>query len=53
MPSVRVLVVEDEVRLAEFIQQGLDAEGFDVEVVHDGLDGLWRATLTTGSRIIR
>ena len=43
MPSVRVLVVEDEVRLAEFIQEGLNAEGFDVEVTHDGLDGLWRA----------
>jgi DNA-binding response OmpR family regulator len=41
--SVRVLVVEDEVRLAEFIAEGLNDEGFDVEVVHDGLDGLWRA----------
>jgi DNA-binding response OmpR family regulator len=43
MPTVRVLVVEDEVRLAEFIQEGLNAEGFDVELTHDGLDGLWRA----------
>jgi two-component system OmpR family response regulator len=43
MPTVRVLVVEDEVRLAQFIQEGLDAEGFDVELTHDGLDGLWRA----------
>jgi DNA-binding response OmpR family regulator len=42
MPSVRVLVVDDEVRLAEFIQEGLEAEGFDVELAHDGLDGLWR-----------
>jgi len=40
---VRVLVVEDEVRLAEAVAQGLTAEGFTVEVVHDGLDGLWRA----------
>jgi DNA-binding response OmpR family regulator len=40
---VRVLVVEDEVRLAEFIQEGLGAEGFEVELTHDGLDGLWRA----------
>jgi DNA-binding response OmpR family regulator len=40
---MRVLVIEDEVRLAEFIQEGLDAEGFDVELTHDGLDGLWRA----------
>jgi DNA-binding response OmpR family regulator len=43
MPSVRVLVVEDEVRLAEFIEEGLEADGFDVEVVHNGIDGLWRA----------
>ena len=41
--SVRVLVIEDEVRLAEFIREGLATEGFGVEVVHDGLDGLWRA----------
>ena len=25
------------------IARGLQAEGFDVDVVHDGLDGLWRA----------
>lgn len=40
---MRVLVVEDEVGLAEAIAEGLAAEGFDVDAVHDGLDGLWRA----------
>jgi two-component system OmpR family response regulator len=40
---VRVLVVEDEVQLAEAVGRGLRAEGFDVELTHDGLDGLWRA----------
>jgi two-component system OmpR family response regulator len=40
---VRVLVVDDEVRLAEAVARGLVAEGFDVDVSHDGLDGLWRA----------
>jgi DNA-binding response OmpR family regulator len=40
---VRVLVVEDEVVLAETIARGLTAEGFTVEVTHDGADGLWRA----------
>jgi two-component system OmpR family response regulator len=40
---VRVLVVEDEVGLAEAIAEGLTAEGFTVEVTGDGLDGLWRA----------
>jgi two-component system OmpR family response regulator len=43
LPTVRLLVVEDEVGLAEFIGEALDEEGFDVEVTHDGLDGLWRA----------
>jgi DNA-binding response OmpR family regulator len=40
---VRVLVVEDEAALAEAIGRGLRAEGFEVELTHDGLDGLWRA----------
>jgi len=40
---VRVLVIEDEVHLGEVLQRGLQAEGFDVELTHDGLDGLWRA----------
>jgi two-component system, OmpR family, response regulator len=41
--DVRVLVVEDEIHLAQAIAEGLSAEGFDVELSHDGLDGLWRA----------
>jgi two-component system OmpR family response regulator len=41
---MRVLVVEDEVRLAEAVRRGLTAEGFNVEVVHDGPEGLWAAT---------
>ena len=40
---MRVLVVEDEVDLADAITDGLRAEGFDVDAVHDGIDGLWRA----------
>jgi DNA-binding response OmpR family regulator len=40
---VRVLLVEDEVDLAGAIATGLRAEGFDVDVSHDGQDGLWRA----------
>jgi two-component system, OmpR family, response regulator len=40
---MRVLVVEDEVALAEAVADGLQAEGFDVDTVHDGMDGLWRA----------
>jgi DNA-binding response OmpR family regulator len=40
---VRVLLVEDEVGLADSITRGLAAEGFEVDAVHDGLEGLWRA----------
>src|SRR2546429_3545020 len=40
---VRVLVVEDEELLAAAVADGLTAEGFDVDVAHDGPDGLWRA----------
>jgi two-component system OmpR family response regulator len=41
---VRVLVVEDEVRLAETLRRGLTTDGFAVDVVHDGANGLWAAT---------
>ncbi|MEU0506713.1 response regulator transcription factor [Nocardia sp. NPDC005998] len=37
---MRVLVVDDEIRLAETLRRGLSAEGFVVEVAHDGIDGL-------------
>ncbi|MEO8108010.1 MAG: response regulator transcription factor [Actinomycetes bacterium] len=41
---MRVLVVDDEVRLAETVQRGLAAEGFVVDVVHDGEEALWAGT---------
>jgi DNA-binding response OmpR family regulator len=37
---VRVLVVEDEVRLAEALRTGLQAEGFAADVAQDGEEGL-------------
>ena len=40
---MRILLVDDEVRLADGIRRGLEAEGFAVDVAHDGVDGLWRA----------
>jgi DNA-binding response OmpR family regulator len=38
--TMRVLVVEDERRLASAVRRGLTAEGFVVDVAHDGVDGL-------------
>ncbi|MDH6217966.1 FtsX-like permease family protein [Streptomyces pseudovenezuelae] len=40
---MRVLVVEDDARLADVLFAGLVAEGFGVDVVHDGLEGYWQA----------
>jgi DNA-binding response OmpR family regulator len=40
---MRVLVVEDEERLAEGLRKGLEAEGFATDVASNGTDGLWRA----------
>jgi two-component system OmpR family response regulator len=40
---VRILVVEDEARLAEGLRRGLEAEGFAVDVAGTGTDGLWLA----------
>ncbi len=40
---MRVLVVEDEPRLAKAIEMGLEDHGFAVDVAHDGVDGLDRA----------
>jgi DNA-binding response OmpR family regulator len=37
---VRILVVEDELRLAQALQRGLRAEGFAVDLAHDGETGL-------------
>lgn len=36
---MRILVVEDTVRLAETIAEALEHSGYDVDVVHDGRDG--------------
>jgi len=40
---VRVLVAEDDVRLAALLEQSLSEAGWDVEVVHDGRSAYGRA----------
>jgi len=39
---MRILVVEDEKKVARFIQQGLEEEHYTVDVAHDGTEGLAR-----------
>ncbi|MEO9223842.1 MAG: response regulator transcription factor [Acidimicrobiales bacterium] len=41
---MRVLVVEDEVRMASLLKRGLEEEGYSVDVANDGTDGLWLGT---------
>ena len=40
---MRILVVEDEKRLAASLRAGLEAEGFAVDTAYDGQEGLWYA----------
>jgi heavy metal response regulator len=40
MLSVRILVVEDEKKVASFIQKGLEEEGYAVDIAADGEEGL-------------
>jgi two-component system OmpR family response regulator len=42
--AVKVLLVEDDRRIATTVKRGLEADGFDVDVAFDGLEGLWKAT---------
>jgi DNA-binding response OmpR family regulator len=49
---VRILIVEDEPRLADALRRGLEAEGFEADVTHDGTDGLWRAREGTYAAIV-
>jgi two-component system response regulator MprA len=39
----KILVIEDEVRIAQFLERGLIYEGYRVEIAHDGRTGLTMA----------
>ena len=40
---MRILVVEDDKKVASFLEKGLREEGYAVDVAHDGADGLMKA----------
>jgi two-component system OmpR family response regulator len=44
--------VEDEVGLAETLRHGLRADGFTVDVMHNGEDAIWAATENAYSAIV-
>jgi DNA-binding response OmpR family regulator len=41
---MRILVVEDEKKVASFIKKGLQQEGYAADAVHDGLEAVHNAT---------
>ncbi|MEV8374735.1 response regulator transcription factor [Kribbella sp. NPDC056861] len=49
---MRLLVVEDERRLAEALKWGLEAHGFEVDVRHDGLEAVQAAETNVYAAIL-
>jgi two-component system OmpR family response regulator len=49
---MRLLVVEDEVRLALLLKRGLEEEGYAVDTSGDGAEALWHATETEYDAIV-
>lgn len=41
---MKILIVEDEKKVASFIKRGLEEDNFQVTLSHDGVDGLKRAS---------
>jgi DNA-binding response OmpR family regulator len=41
---MKVLLIEDDKKIATIVKRGLEAEGYTVEVAFDGAEGLWLAT---------
>jgi len=35
---MKILVVEDDKKIAKFLKRGLEEEGYEVDVAHDGED---------------
>jgi DNA-binding response OmpR family regulator len=52
MEPMKLLVVEDDKKIATAVKRGLEAEGFTVEVAFDGDDGYWMATEGTYDLIV-
>ncbi len=49
---MKILLVEDEQRLAAVVKDGLRAEGFEADIVSDGVIGLWAATENSYDAIV-
>jgi len=42
--GMKLLVIEDEIKLAEYLRKGLSEEGYVVDLAHTGIDGLHLAS---------
>jgi two-component system OmpR family response regulator len=51
-PVLRVLVVEDEIKMASLIRRGLRSEGLAADVAIKGEDALWMAASTTYDAVV-
>jgi two-component system, OmpR family, response regulator len=49
---MRVLIVEDEVKMAGLIRRGLRREGFAVDLASEGEEALWKAAATSYDAVI-
>ena len=50
---MRILVVEDETKMAGLLRRGLTEEGYSVEIAANGTDGLWAATENDYDAVVR
>ncbi|KXO14365.1 DNA-binding heavy metal response regulator [Moritella sp. JT01] len=41
---MKILIIEDEVKLGKYLKQGLDESGFNVDLIDNGIDGLHQTT---------
>ena len=49
---MRILIVEDETKTANYVRKGLTEQGYAVDVAYDGIDGLHLATVTAYDLIL-
>ena len=49
---MKLLVIEDETKIASLLKKGLQEQGFEVDISADGEDGLERATTTPYDAIV-
>ena len=52
MEKKKILIIEDEKKIARFLELELDYEGYEVEIAYDGREGLDKAMNQTADLIV-